>query len=128
MRISARNLAAAFLSAAILAACGGGNNGLYPSTSVAPQIGAPQSAAAASESRYLESSFGRQMRHNVAIFRTLFSFNKTDGEAPRAGLTDLNGTLYGTTFSGGASNAGTVFKITRPRGGRSAGDAYADPA
>jgi uncharacterized repeat protein (TIGR03803 family) len=39
------------------------------------------------------------------------SFNGTDGAAPRAGLTVLNGLLYGTTQSGGAHNDGTVFEV-----------------
>jgi len=35
-----------------------------------------------------------------------------DGSQPYAGLTNVNGVLYGTTFAGGSANAGTVFKIT----------------
>jgi uncharacterized repeat protein (TIGR03803 family) len=35
-----------------------------------------------------------------------------DGEGPEGNLVNLNGTLYGTTFAGGASNLGTVFSIT----------------
>ena len=37
----------------------------------------------------------------------------TDGQAPRAGLVDVNGVLYGTTASGGGSGAGTVFRINQ---------------
>jgi uncharacterized repeat protein (TIGR03803 family) len=57
-----------------------------------------------------------------AIFRiatngaltTLYSFsNGSDGANPYAGLTQgADGELYGTTFFGGASGYGTVFKIT----------------
>jgi len=37
----------------------------------------------------------------------------SDGFFPRAGLTDVDGVLYGTTLEGGANrNKGTVFKIT----------------
>jgi uncharacterized repeat protein (TIGR03803 family) len=36
----------------------------------------------------------------------------TDGSDPQAGLIDVNGTLYGTTISGGASNGGTVFAVS----------------
>jgi uncharacterized repeat protein (TIGR03803 family) len=48
---------------------------------------------------------------------TLYSFCSqtgcTDGEAPRAALLQAaNGAFYGTTRSGGAYGAGTVFKIT----------------
>ena len=47
----------------------------------------------------------------------LYSFcvktNCTDGYGPVAGLVeDKKGNLYGTTFAGGASNAGTVFKLS----------------
>jgi uncharacterized repeat protein (TIGR03803 family) len=36
----------------------------------------------------------------------------SDGSNPKAGLTNVNGTLYGTTREGGAKNFGTVFTIT----------------
>jgi uncharacterized repeat protein (TIGR03803 family) len=43
----------------------------------------------------------------------LHSFgNGADGTYPKAGLTDVNGTLYGTTYSGGAHGTGTVFSIS----------------
>jgi uncharacterized repeat protein (TIGR03803 family) len=35
----------------------------------------------------------------------------TDGAVPSASLIDVNGTLYGTTFLGGSSGFGTVFKL-----------------
>ncbi len=45
--------------------------------------------------------------------QVLYSFGsyKGDALAPRAGLIDVDGTLYGTTSAGGAQNAGTLFKI-----------------
>jgi len=48
---------------------------------------------------------------------TLYSFcaqsGCTDGELPYAGLVQgTDGNFYGTTYQGGASNSGTVFKIT----------------
>jgi uncharacterized repeat protein (TIGR03803 family) len=43
----------------------------------------------------------------------LHSFGSgSDGENPEAGLIDVNGTLYGTTYKGGAHGQGTVFSIT----------------
>jgi uncharacterized repeat protein (TIGR03803 family) len=44
----------------------------------------------------------------------LYSFKggKTDGGHPWAGLTNVNGTLYGTTRNDGALGYGTVFSIT----------------
>lgn len=47
--------------------------------------------------------------------RTVYSFesNGTDGSFPTAGLTEVNGTLYGTTqFGPGASGYGTVFAVS----------------
>ncbi len=44
----------------------------------------------------------------------LYSFTGgTDGGFPRGGLTQgLDGNIYGTTFTGGALNLGTVFRVT----------------
>jgi len=42
----------------------------------------------------------------------LHAFKGTDGEKPCAGLTNVDGTLYGTTLGGGANDYGTVFSIT----------------
>lgn len=45
--------------------------------------------------------------------RVLYRFKAgNDGAHPYAGLTALNGELYGTTYQGGTSGAGTVFKIS----------------
>jgi len=35
-----------------------------------------------------------------------------DGAVPVAGLIEMNGALYGTTYEGGPANAGTVFSLT----------------
>ena len=44
---------------------------------------------------------------------TLYSFTG-DGGNPNAGLIfDAQGNLYGTTYNGGASSNGTVFKLTK---------------
>jgi uncharacterized repeat protein (TIGR03803 family) len=46
-------------------------------------------------------------------FKTLKSFDGTDGAYPYAGLVQgANGDLYGTTYDGGTDNYGTVFEIT----------------
>ncbi|MBV9720175.1 MAG: hypothetical protein JOZ77_12720 [Candidatus Eremiobacteraeota bacterium] len=51
--------------------------------------------------------------------KVLYAFRGgTDGEAPTAGLIDMNGTLYGTTYQGGQSGSdcggscGTVYQIS----------------
>jgi len=46
----------------------------------------------------------------------LFSFANTNGADPVAGLTlDTDGNFYGTTYTGGVHNAGTLFKLVRIR-------------
>jgi uncharacterized repeat protein (TIGR03803 family) len=41
-----------------------------------------------------------------------FAGGPYDGNGPEAALINVNGTLYGTTESGGANNRGTVFSLT----------------
>ena len=38
-----------------------------------------------------------------------YNFNYIDGENPYGSLIDINGVLYGTTYSGGANGVGTLF-------------------
>jgi uncharacterized repeat protein (TIGR03803 family) len=43
---------------------------------------------------------------------TLHSFDSTDGNGPQAALVQAtNGTFYGVTYNGGASNFGTIFSL-----------------
>lgn len=51
------------------------------------------------------------------IFKVLYNFAGTDGSNPFAGLVrdPKTGNLYGTTGTGGAFNAGTVFELTPTR-------------
>jgi len=54
-------------------------------------------------------------------YRVLYRFagGTNDGANPEAGLTiDANGNLYGTTYSGGTHNLGTIFKLTPIGGGQ----------
>lgn len=49
--------------------------------------------------------------------QVVYSFKgRTDGEQPLAGLTDLHGTLYGTTQVGGAHGYGTIFNVNPSTG------------
>jgi uncharacterized repeat protein (TIGR03803 family) len=48
--------------------------------------------------------------------RVIYAFDrgkKTDGTAPEAAMTVVNGVLYGTTLRGGTGDDGTIFKMTR---------------
>ena len=54
------------------------------------------------------------MALSAQTFTTLHSFDGTDGADPYAGIVQgTNGEFYGTTDGGGATNYGTVFKMTR---------------
>ncbi len=47
-------------------------------------------------------------------FTVLHSFSNVDGSAPECALIEgTNGALYGTTYSGGTSNSGTLFRIDK---------------
>jgi uncharacterized repeat protein (TIGR03803 family) len=45
-----------------------------------------------------------------------FAGQPNDGAYPSAGLVDVDGTLYGTTYEGGTNNDGTVFEINPSTG------------
>jgi uncharacterized repeat protein (TIGR03803 family) len=44
--------------------------------------------------------------------QVLYRFRPPDGRDPTAGLLDLSGTLYGTTYRGGLSHKGAVYSIS----------------
>ncbi len=44
---------------------------------------------------------------------SIYDFNGADGSSPYSGVTlDAQGNLYGTTWTGGPNNAGTVYRLT----------------
>ncbi|MGH9641084.1 MAG: choice-of-anchor tandem repeat GloVer-containing protein, partial [Terriglobales bacterium] len=52
-------------------------------------------------------------RGTETVLHSFNPANGTDGSNPYVGLVmDATGNLYGTTYSGGANGAGTVFKVT----------------
>lgn len=73
-----------------------------------------------------ERSFGNRWRLACAVFlfiavamtasaqtfKTLFVFEKTNGEFPETVLQGTDGAIWGTTANGGPSNCGTVFRMT----------------
>lgn len=83
------------LAASMLASCSGSQTRIAPGT--IPQLGSSLVPQAASGSSYT----------------SLHSFGVgSDGRMPRAGLIDVRGALYGTTYRGGARDTGTIFKIS----------------
>jgi uncharacterized repeat protein (TIGR03803 family) len=58
-------------------------------------------------------SYAEQSEHQTSVFKNIYSFGYApDGDLPFAGLTYLNGMLFGTTFGGGTEGNGTLFEIT----------------
>jgi len=54
---------------------------------------------------------------DTGVEKVIYSFKGgTDGEYPDAGVVAKGDALYGTTYSGGASGYGTVFKVGRDTG------------
>ncbi len=98
MGVPKQNLVAAFLSAGILAACGGVNNRFTSPMPPSAQRG--------------EASFVRRPPA-VSGYTVLHSFGGgTDGQNPSANLTVFKGSLYGTTYGGGALGYGTLFRMS----------------
>jgi len=91
------------VSLSLVAACagsGGSTSGPLPQTG-ALAVGAAQRSASSIASK-----------PSTVKYTSLYSFKGgTDGEDAWAGLTYVNGTLYGTTLGNGASNHGTVFAM-----------------
>lgn len=66
------------------------------------------------------SNIGTVFRLNAdgSGFSVLKGFTGPDGSGPRAGLVlGSDGNLYGTTWSGGSANFGTIFTLNRSGGG-----------
>ncbi|MGB6740533.1 MAG: choice-of-anchor tandem repeat GloVer-containing protein [Candidatus Cybelea sp.] len=78
--------------AALLVGCGGASTPLSPSL----------------------SQVTTESAHALDAFDVLYSFQGApkDGEDPNEALVNVNGTMYGTTSSGGKHGAGTVLAIT----------------
>jgi hypothetical protein len=53
---------------------------------------------------WLAPTFARVSPRSAARFKSIYSFTgKPDGEQPESPVIDVNGTLYGTTYSGGTA-------------------------
>lgn len=117
LSLSRYPLAISFATA-LLAGCGGSQ----------PAIGVPgamaQSGAIATQAKHGRSLAAVRVHKASAVESVIYSFrggsgSMADGANPRAGLVNLNGTLYGTTWEGGDYSKrfdfygfGTVFSVT----------------
>ena len=53
------------------------------------------------------------MTAHASNYSVVYSFKGgADGATVFSGLVNVGGTLYGTTWAGGAANAGTVYAVT----------------
>lgn len=95
----ASTLLGACLSVALLSACGVSSFSSSTPVSVIPN------------GHYGSHGVGK----NAQFEKVFYSFTGSlDGDSPYTGrLTNMGGTLYGTTSSGGANNPGAIFNITR---------------
>jgi uncharacterized repeat protein (TIGR03803 family) len=60
-------------------------------------------------------SYGTSIPCTNSGYKTIYSFkfnSATSGDFPQGPLTNVKGTLYGTTQGGGTHDDGTVFKLT----------------
>jgi uncharacterized repeat protein (TIGR03803 family) len=90
------------VAAAMLAGCGGSQ----------PPIGAP-GATPHEQSVMRARAISRPIGIALSSYRLIYSFGSgSDGNQPDSSLIDVNGTLYGTTYSGGKYDGGTVFSIS----------------
>jgi len=89
----------------------GGNDGQYPYGKLVAVNGA---LYATTYQGGVSSGWGTIFKVSVSgIEKVIYRFNAgNDGAHPWAGLTLLDGTLYGTTYQGGTNGAGTVFKVS----------------
>jgi uncharacterized repeat protein (TIGR03803 family) len=90
------------VAAATLAGCGGSGTPLNPST----------------------AGLEAERSHAGVTYDELYSFKTVRGKGPLAGLIIVDGTLYGTTYDGGAYFKGAVFKITKDLNGPNGSTSY----
>lgn len=77
-------------------------------------VGAALLAACGAMQPPIVAQAARVATHRLSTsYQRLYAFHPPrDGARPLAALLDVNGTLYGTTYSGGLSGKGTVYRVT----------------
>ena len=93
----------------------GGNDGSYPQGGLVAVGASLYGTTTYGGSNGVGTAFA--LNPKTGTLSTLHSFSGTpDGAGPKSSLTELFGTLYGTTYGGGASGHGTVFSIDQVSG------------
>jgi uncharacterized repeat protein (TIGR03803 family) len=93
----------------------GGGNGLYPSGTLVVDAAGNLFGTAQNGGANGDGTVFELVRNGGSYtFNTLVNFNYTNGFDPAGGLVlDAAGNLFGTTYSGGAYDQGTVFEIPK---------------
>jgi uncharacterized repeat protein (TIGR03803 family) len=94
---------------------GDGTDGAYPYAGLIDVDDTLYGTTAYGGAKGAGTIFWYDLRHG-GHYHMLYGFGKTvtDGRYPEAGLILVPGTLYGTTYEGGAHDKGTVFRINLP--------------
>lgn len=96
-----------------------GGDGFYPADALLPGSDGKLYGTTVKGGEFAGGTvFG--MNPDGSAYQLLKSFgaSATDGTDPRGGLVEgVDGALYGATYSGGASNAGTVFRLNHDGSG-----------
>lgn len=95
----------------VLYSFGGGTDGVNPQSNLTYVNGLLYGTTLGGGTKGHGTAFS--VDPNSGSETVLHSFGGTpDGSVPSAGLTDVNGVLYGTTYLGGSGHSGTVFSLT----------------
>jgi uncharacterized repeat protein (TIGR03803 family) len=91
----------------------GADDGAYPATTLTNVAGMLYGTTEVGGSNNAGTAFASTTSGAETVLYAFKGFaNGMDGEYPFAGLTNVGGTLYGTTADGGGDNVGSVFTIT----------------
>lgn len=94
---------------------GGGSDGSYPSANLLGVNGVLYGTTQSGGPNYKGTIFSFKTSGGETLLHS-FPQQSDDGYSPYAGLTDVGGTLYGTTADGGANGFGMIFKNSTSTG------------
>ena len=94
----------------------GGANGYYPAAGVTiDRAGNLYGTTTVGGAYFCGTVYRLRRSENGWIYSSLFTFDQVTGCTPQAGVVfGPDGTLYGTTFGGGANFAGVVYNLRPP--------------
>ena len=96
----------------VLHSFGKGHDGKYPQARLLPVHGALYGTTAYGGADGAGTVFVVTTDGEATILHSFNNLYRYDGNVPDAGLIDVKGTLYGTTYFGGGCDEGTVYSVT----------------